>query len=136
MRKIDKIIIHCADTYKRMDIGKKEITEWHKARGFNDVGYHYIIRRDGTIEQGRELKTIGAHAKGYNSTSIAICYVGGKGDNNQPEDNRTTKQKEAMQDLVTALKKEFPDAEVVGHGNLPGVKKACPCFNVKSEFKN
>lgn len=134
MRKITRIIIHCADTYARMDIGKKEITEWHKARGFDDVGYHYIIRRDGTIEQGRALKTIGAHAKGFNAISIAICYVGGKGDNNQPEDNRTAEQKQAMHDLVTVLKKEFPDAEVVGHGELPGVKKACPSFNVKQEF--
>lgn len=134
MRKIDKIIIHCADTYARMDIGKKEITQWHKARGFNDVGYHYVIRRDGEIEQGRKLATIGAHAKGYNTTSIAICYVGGKGDDNKPEDNRTIKQKEAMQDLVTVLKKQFPDAEVLGHADLPGANKSCPCFNVKQEF--
>ena len=132
MRNINQIIIHCADTYKHMDVGVKEIREWHKERGFNDVGYHYVIRRDGTIEQGRALKTIGAHASGFNTNSIGICYVGGKGDDNKPEDNRTPEQKQAMQDLVAVLKKKFPNAEVLGHNDVSS--KSCPCFNVKSEF--
>lgn len=135
MRKINLIVIHCADTYARMDIGVKEIREWHLARGFNDIGYHYVIRRDGTIEAGRPLEKPGAHAAGYNSQSIGICYVGGKGDNDKPEDNRTPAQKQTLHDLVNSLKQQFPQAKIVGHRDLPGVQKACPCFSVY-EFVN
>lgn len=136
MRKINLIVIHCADTYARMDIGVKEIREWHLARGFNDIGYHYVIRRDGTIEAGRPLEKPGAHAAGYNSQSIGICYAGGKGDNDKPEDNRTPAQKQALHDLVNSLKQQFPQAKIVGHRDLPGVQKACPCFSVLYEFAN
>lgn len=136
MRKINLIVIHCADTYARMDIGVKEIREWHLAKGFNDIGYHYVIRRDGTIEAGRPLEKPGAHAAGYNSQSIGICYAGGKGDNDKPEDNRTPAQKQALHDLVNSLKQQFPQAKIVGHRDLPGVQKACPCFSVLYEFAN
>lgn len=135
MRKINLIVIHCSDTYARMDIGVNEIRQWHLQRGFNDIGYHYVIRRDGAIEQGRPIEKPGAHAAGYNTNSIGICYAGGKGDNNQPEDNRTPEQKQAMYDLVASLKQQFPQAEITGHRDLPGVHKDCPCFSVKNEFK-
>ena len=109
------------------------------SRGLGDVykrqGYHYVIRRDGAIEQGRPIEKPGAHAAGYNTNSIGICYAGGKGDNNQPEDNRTPEQKQAMYDLVASLKQQFPQAEITGHRDLPGVHKDCPCFSVKNEFK-
>lgn len=136
MRKINLIVIHCADTYARMDIGVKEIREWHLAKGFNDIGYHYVIRRDGTIEAGRPLEKPGAHAAGYNSQSIGICYAGGKGDNDKPEDNRTPVQKQTLHDLVNSLKQQFPQAKIVGHRDLPGVQKVCPCFSVLYEFAN
>lgn len=136
MRKIDLIVIHCADTYARMDIGVKEIREWHLKRGFNDIGYHYVIRRDGTVENGRPLEKAGAHAQGYNTRSIGICYAGGKGDNGQPEDNRTPEQKAALHKLVADLLEQFPGADVCGHRDLPGVHKACPCFSVVYEFAN
>lgn len=134
MRKIDKIILHCSDTYARMDIGVKEIRQWHKERGFRDVGYHKVIRRDGFIEDGRPLEKIGSHAQGFNATSIGICYVGGKGDDGKPCDNRTPAQKTVLRNLVAGLKIQFPSAIVVGHGELPGVYKACPCFSVRKEF--
>ncbi|MBD9179251.1 MAG: lysozyme [Odoribacter splanchnicus] len=136
MRKIDLIVIHCADTFARMDIGVKEIREWHLKRGFNDIGYHYVIRRDGTVENGRPLEKAGAHAQGYNSRSVGICYAGGKGDDGRPEDNRTPEQKATLQKLVAELLEQFPDAEVCGHRDLPGVNKECPCFSVAYEFAN
>ena len=136
MRKINLIVIHCADTYARMDIGVKEIREWHLKRGFNDVGYHYVIRRDGTVENGRPLEKAGAHAQGYNSRSVGICYAGGKGDDGRPEDNRTPEQKAALHKLVKELLKQFPDAEVCGHRDFPGVNKECPCFSVAYDFAN
>lgn len=136
MRKINLIVIHCADTYAQMNIGVQEIRKWHLDRGFNDIGYHYVIRRDGSIERGRPIEKPGAHAAGYNACSIGICYAGGKGPDGTPQDNRTPEQIQAMHDLVTSLLREFPQAIVTGHRDLPGVHKTCPCFSVSAEFSN
>lgn len=133
MRFINLIVIHCADTYARMDIGRKEIDAWHKERGWAGIGYHYVIRRDGTIEPGRPEEQPGAHVTGHNSHSIGICYAGGKGADGKPEDNRTYEQRSALLLLVKELKRKYPEARVAGHRDLnPG--KACPCFDVKKEF--
>lgn len=134
MRKINLIVIHCADTFAGMDIGVKEIRQWHLDRGFNDIGYHYVIRRDGTVETGRALEKAGVHAQGYNTRSIGICYAGGRDIDGKAVDNRTDAQKKAMRELVAELLERFPGAEVCGHRDLPGVRKACPCFSVKYEF--
>ena len=78
MREINTFIIHCSDTYPDMDIGVEEIRRWHKERGWSDIGYHYVIRRNGKIEEGRNDGIVGAHAKGMNENSLGICMVGGK----------------------------------------------------------
>ena len=114
MRTINEIIFHCADTYAYMDIGKKEIDSWHRARGWNGIGYHYVIRRDGTIEQGRPEEQVGAHVAGHNANSIGICYAGGKGNHGWPEDNRTPAQRNSMINLVNELLEKYPEATVVG----------------------
>lgn len=75
-RTIRKIAVHCADTPDGMDVGVKEIRQWHKARGFRDVGYHVVVRTDGRVERGREESEIGAHVAGHNSDSLAVCWVG------------------------------------------------------------
>ena len=79
MRKINEVIVHCAFTPTDMDIGAAEIKMWHTEapRNWSDIGYHYVIRRDGTIETGRPLSISGAHARGHNANSIGICLVGG-----------------------------------------------------------
>ena len=125
MRHINMIVIHCADTYAHMDIGKKEIDEWHRARGWNGIGYHYVIRRDGTIERGRSVEQPGAHVGGHNSHSIGIVYAGGKGASGQPEDNRTYEQRNALVILVNELKRKYPGIKIVGHRDL-FAGKACP----------
>ena len=76
LRKIDKIIVHCADTPDGKDFTIKDIDRWHKERGWQCCGYHHVIRLDGTIENGRPLAQIGAHCKGYNENSIGICLIG------------------------------------------------------------
>lgn len=76
MREISAIVVHCADTPDALDIGRKEIDSWHKAKGWNGVGYHYVIRRDGTIEVGRFETVVGAHVEGHNAKSIGVCWVG------------------------------------------------------------
>jgi N-acetyl-anhydromuramyl-L-alanine amidase AmpD len=145
MRKIDMIVIHCSATEAGKDYGVDEVREWHKSRGFNDIGYHYLIRIDGTVEKGRNITVTGAHAKGYNRRSIGICYVGGLKDS-KPYDTRTPEQIKSMNIIVKNLKDCFNIKTVVGHRDLSvdlngdGVvtkdewMKSCPCFEVKKEY--
>ena len=129
MRDIRKIIIHAADTPADMDIGVEEIRRWHvEERGWSDIGYHYVIRRDGTVETGRSEDRAGAHVRGHNQDSIGICLVGGK-----PAFNFAYVQMDALMDLVTALQETYPGASVHGHREFdPG--KQCPCFDVQAWF--
>lgn len=137
MRDINQIIVHCSSTKWSMDIGAKEIRKWHtQENGWSDIGYHWVIRRNGTIEPGRDEKTNGAHARGYNSHSIGICMVGGLNDKvNKTEANYTFQQYTSLDYLVKELRSKYPISEVLGHKDLPGVAKDCPCFNVQAMFK-
>lgn len=134
MRGIEKIIIHCADTYASMDVGANEIRQWHLDRGWSDIGYHYVIRRNGVIETGRDLdddgdvdEHVGAHALGHNAHSLGICLVGGKGNDGQPDCNFTLAQWESLGKLVSDLEARYPGADVIGHRDVSD--KACPTFN-------
>ena len=92
---------------------------------------------DGKIEGGRDVDKIPAHVTNHNKDSIGICYIGGIDKNTlQPKDTRTAEQKEALKKLLTELKALYPEAEILGHRDFPGVAKACPCFNAKDEYKN
>lgn len=129
---VDWLVVHCAATPPDMDIGVDEIRIWHMQRGFADVGYHYIIRRDGTIEKGRTDITPGAHARGYNMHSLGICMVGGaKKNSTKAEANFTPHQYLTLATLLDDLSTEYPDAEILGHRDLPGVNKGCPSFDVR-----
>ena len=132
MRRINKIIIHCSATKANHDITVRDIKRWHLANGWNDTGYHYFIRLDGTIEDGRPIEKAGAHTKGHNGDSIGICYAGGVAENGTPLDTRTPKQKNALRALVELIKESEPHATVHGHNEFSN--KACPSFNVKTEL--
>ena len=128
------IVIHCTATRPSMkDVGRTEIDAWHRHRGFFGVGYHYIIKRDGVLEEGRHPDKVGAHARGFNSISLSIAMVGGvtEDDVNVPEDNFTEEQWVTLKALVERLTELYPDAEVLGHRDLPKVSKDCPSFDVK-----
>ena len=125
MRQINKIIIHCADTPADMDIGAAEINQWHIDRGWSGIGYHWVIRRDGALEEGRSESTPGAHAYGYNQDSIGVCMVGGK-----PACNFTSAQWSALDELVNDLIRRYSDAEVIGHNDVS--EKPCPMFDAKA----
>lgn len=127
----DFIIIHCAATKPSMDIGRKEIDRWHRARGWNGIGYHFVIRRDGELETGRALDAQGAHARGYNHKSIGICLVGGIDENGKPEDNFTPVQWCVLRSLVAVMQDNYPDAKVIGHNEIAA--KSCPSFNVQEK---
>lgn len=134
-RKIKYIIIHCSATPPKLDIGAAEIDRWHRQRGWNEIGYHFVIRKNGTLEKGRDLYKVPAQAKGYNKNAIGICYVGGLDEELKPKDTRTNWQKTTMEALVKALHDIYPEAEILGHRDLPGVHKSCPSFDVKTWLK-
>jgi len=79
MRELKYIVLHCSATPVSMDVGVAEIRKWHKAKGWKDVGYHFVIKLSGKLEYGRPLQQIGSHVLGYNRASVGICYVGGHG---------------------------------------------------------
>ena len=146
MRTIDHIVIHCSATREDRSLTVAELEENHRCRGFRGIGYHYYIRKDGTVINTRALELVGAHAKGHNSHSIGICYEGGLDCNGHPADTRTPEQKSALRLLVHQLLKRFRKSYVCGHRDLSpdlngnGVVepeewiKVCPCFDVGKEL--
>ena len=113
-----------------MDIGLTEIRKWHvQDNGWRDVGYHYIIRRNGEVELGRSIRDTGAHAAGYNHKSVSVCRVGGMAEDNSAEANFTAQQWTALLDLVKQLKSNYPNADVIGHNEIS--EKECPSFDVQ-----
>jgi len=132
LKVVDFIIVHASATPETMDIGVEEIRQWHRQKGWLDVGYHRIVRRDGTREPGRALNVPGAHARGFNHRSIGICLIGGvESDKKTAVANFTHAQWEALEEEIRDLKKLHPNAEVIGHCDLPKVNKRCPCFNTR-----
>lgn len=143
-RKITDLSIHCSATKANLDfygpqatadIGVKEITQWHKDRGWSTIGYHFVIRRDGTIEVGRNLNVAGAHVTNYNKNSIGICMVGGIDAKGKAENNFTKNQWDSLLNLVKALRLKFPKTVIKGHRDYPKVAKECPCFDVATWCK-
>ena len=135
MRKINKIIIHCSDTFEGVNWTVDDIRSWHIKRGWLDIGYHYVIYLDGSIHRGRNEDVVGAHCVGYNSHSIGICYVGGKEKGTgKTKDTRTPAQKESLIRLLIELVCRYPDAEILGHRDLAPDRK-CPGFDAKEEYK-
>jgi len=133
MRTIEKIIIHCLATPEGREVSIDEVRRWHvKERGWADVGYHWLIALDGSIEKGRNESRSGAHAKGYNSKSIGVAYVGGVDLNMKPKDTRTDAQKLALHCLMKDLKVRYPNAEIIGHRDVSS--KECPSFDAKTEY--
>ena len=130
VRVINRIVIHCSATAPSMDIGVDQIRQWHITRGFSDVGYHRVIRRDGLIQMGRPESLAGAHAKGFNEYSLSCCLVGGVDKYNDPEPNFTREQWNALEAVIATWANKHPHATICGHRDLPGVKKACPSFDV------
>ena len=132
MRKINEVIIHCSATKEGRDYTVADIDRWHRQRGWNGIGYHYVIYRDGTIHEGRNVQIMGAHCKKHNANSIGIVYIGGLDENGKPKDTRTNNQKAAMYNLLRSIKKLYPGVTIHGHNEFAA--KACPCFDVQKEY--
>lgn len=132
-RTINKIIIHCTATRPSQDCTVALIDQWHRQRGFDGIGYHYVIYRDGSIHEGRPLSKVGAHCVGQNSDSIGISYCGGVAeDGTTPQDNRTDAQKVAIRQLIKELRQAYGNIPVYGHRDF--ATKACPSFDATKEY--
>ena len=140
------IVVHCSATREDCTLSPEDLDRLHRRRGFNGTGYHYYIRKDGTVHLTRPIERIGAHAKGFNAHSIGICYEGGLDARGNPKDTRTPEQRSALHLLVYQLLQQFRNARVCGHRDLsPDLDgdgkvepwewvKQCPCFEVSKEF--
>ena len=142
MRPVSEIIVHCSATRPDWMAGssvqakRDEIRRWHTSapRNWSDIGYHYVIDRDGSGADGRPLERIGAHVRGRNTGSIGVCLLGGHGssERDQFSDNFTPEQDAALRRLIDSLQRELGPLKVTGHNQYAA--KACPGFDVPSWF--
>lgn len=147
MREVNLIVYHCTATKASQDLDVNDIRRMHLKRGWSDIGYHLLIKRDGTIQFGRPFEEIGAHVRGFNRKSIGVVWVGGvREDGRTPEDNRTKEQKKSLKLVCEFFKLMYPEAAHCGHRDLSPDRngdgkitrsewlKACPCFDVETEL--
>jgi len=133
MRDLNRIILHCAATREGKDFSVDTIRDWHvNGRGWSDIGYHWVIRLDGSIEVGRPLEKSGAHTKGHNKDSVGVCYIGGCDADGKPKDTMNPEQEKAWRMIVLSLRTLYGDLTIHGHNEF--ANKACPSFTVKEKF--
>jgi N-acetylmuramoyl-L-alanine amidase len=134
MRKITHIVLHCTATPQHTTVASIQ-NYWRKILGWRSPGYHRIIKPDGNVVMLASDDKIVNGVAGHNANSIHLSYIGGVDGANKPVDNRTTKQKESMIQLITELKVKYPGVIICGHRDFPGVAKACPSFDVAAWLK-
>lgn len=132
-RPIGEIIVHCTATPEGRDVSVETIRGWHKAQGWSDIGYHYVVHLDGSVDAGRPEARIGAHVMGHNSGTLGVVYVGGvAADWTTAKDTRTPAQTSALMALCRALTVKYPKiAKISGHNEYAA--KACPSFDVRKD---
>ena len=133
-RAINLIVVHSTATQEGKDYSVDWLRKLHKSKGYSDIGYHYVIYRDGTLHPGRNVDKQGAHAKGHNYGSIGIVYIGGVDAQGKAKDTRTEAQKATLIALLKQLRKYYPQASIKGHRDVNST--ACPSFDAKNEDKN
>ena len=127
--------MHCTATSQKTSISAIQ-SYWKNNLGWKMPGYHFIIKPDGEVVPLLPIEQVSNGVAGFNSVTINISYIGGVDANNKPVDNRTPAQKVTILKLLSDLKKKFPTAIIQGHRDFPNVKKACPSFDAKKEYKN
>lgn len=133
MRKLEEIIVHCSATKPSMNIGAAEIRKWHvEERGWDDIGYHYVIRRDGSLEFGRPLTEVGAHAFGHNENTVGVCLEGGMSEEGKDQFNFGYAQLTCLAQVRQWLKMLHGVSKIKGHNQVSD--KPCPMFDVEALF--
>jgi len=128
-KETNAIFVHCSATKPSMDVGVREIAQWHKEKGWLAIGYHFVIRRDGTVEAGREQSAVGSHVANYNHDSVGVCLVGGIDDKGKFAANFTPAQMQSLRSLLVELKVQYPGSVLRAHHDV--APKACPSFDLK-----
>ena len=137
-REIREIIVHCSATPEGEDYTVKDIDRWHRESGYSNIGYHYVVYRDGSVHTGRDEEKAGAHCLGHNAYSIGVCYIGGCPERSTPKwntkskDTRTPAQKKALLSLLKELKGKYPRARIYGHRDFSS--KPFPSFDAHTEY--
>lgn len=126
--KTERVVVHHVGEITR-DVSAAEIHGWHLGNGWAGIGYHFVIRKDGTIERGRPQETIGAHAQGFNSTSIGINVVG-----DFQQEIPTQEQVESLARLITYLESQYGELAVCGHRDL--MSTDCPGDNLYAQLSD
>lgn len=139
---IKYIAVHCSATKPDQNIGVNEIDAMHKAKGWDGVGYHFVIKQDGGLEIGRPLEKAGAHVFGFNRVSWGLCLIGGLDENGNYSHEYSGAQIRTLRQIITSLLLMAPGADLKGHRDFsPDINgdgvidefefiKACPCFDV------
>lgn len=141
MRDLNRIILHCSATPEGQHYSTDTIRQWHLDRGWRDIGYHFVILLDGTIEEGRNIEWNGAHTRRENYDSIGVCYIGGveseRDENGKwvPKDTMTIQQMSSFGWLVNDLRAKYNE-NLTLHGHNEYSSKACPSFNVQEKFSH
>lgn len=135
-RQIKYIVIHCTATQPETSIESIK-KYWREVKGWKDVpGYHYIIKSDGQVVKLLEESKNSYGVYAHNNECISISYIGGIDKQGKPKDTRSRAQETAMFNLIVGISNRYPEAKIVGHRDFPSVKKACPCFDVKTWLGN
>ncbi|MCQ0987558.1 phage tail tip lysozyme [Jiella marina] len=133
MRPINEIIVHCTATPAGREVSVDTIRSWHKQRGWRDIGYHWVVHLDGSVEEGRPVGQVGAHVAGHNTGTIGVVYVGGVDKDMRAKDTRTAAQKDGLEKLLRDLMSHYPSVtKISGHNQYAA--KACPCFDARQEY--
>lgn len=132
MRTINELVVHCSATPAGKPFRAADIDRWHREKGWAGIGYHFVIPLDGSIEPGRGVDLVGAHVEGHNANSIGICLIGGVDARGNPAETFNERQYAALELVLSGLRAKYPKARIQGHRDFPGVKKACPSFDVRA----
>lgn len=147
--KIHSIVVHCSATKEDKWVDAKDIDYWHKARGWSMIGYHRVIRLDGTVECGRALFMRGAHVSGNNTNTIGICMIGGLDSTGKPKNTFKQEQFNSLMKEIIEIRQMCPNIiNIKGHRDYsPDLNgdglitrgewtKECPCFDVNKWMKD
>ncbi|CAI8378864.1 MAG: N-acetylmuramoyl-L-alanine amidase [SAR116 cluster bacterium MED-G04] len=118
------LVVHCSDTPDDEPMNASDIHAMHLGFGWDGVGYHAVITRDGVIERCRPEFWVGAHVYGHNTESLGVCLIG--------RNHFTDAQMNALEQLLVEWRQRYPDAGVCGHCDFPSTEKTCPNFDASA----
>ena len=129
------LVVHCSASRCNRPFTVERLIETGR-QSYGQASYHYYVRRNGNVVPILPESVQGVHAVGYNHCSIAVCYEGGLDENGKAADTRTELQKASLYELLKQLRRDYPQARIIGHRELPHVAKDCPCYPASKEYAN